>query len=58
MYMLDYFPMPERKRLVVDLTPKEHAVIQRAARRAGMTVSNLIRQSFGLKLQQQGVRKK
>jgi len=48
--------MTERKRLVVDLTAKEHAKIERAARRAGLTISNLIRKAFRLAPVAQGKR--
>jgi len=50
--------MAEVKRLVVLISPKEHTAIKYKALASGLSISNLIRQSIGLKSQKQGVRTK
>jgi hypothetical protein len=46
-----------RKRLIVDLLETDHAELVKKARAAGLTVSNFVRQSCGLPLERQGVKR-
>ena len=43
-----------KKRLIVDLLDVDHAALVQKARDAGLNVSNFVRQSCGLPLEQQG----
>lgn len=48
---------PKTKRLVVDLPEKDHATVLNKARKAGLTVSNFVRQACGLPQVRQGVKR-
>jgi hypothetical protein len=45
-----------KKRLVIDLDEGDHAALVKKARKADMTVANLVRQAVDLPLQRQGVK--
>lgn len=46
-----------KKRLIVDLLDIDHAALSEKARAAGLSVSNFVRQSCGLPLERQGVKR-
>jgi hypothetical protein len=46
-----------KKRMVIDLNDADYVKVAEAARSAGMTVSNYVRNAVGIPLERQGVKR-